>query len=204
MQKGYFSWKWVVILVVIVSVSAYADVSSNEVVATKESLEKTRLELQEQGFKTDLANFDFTTTPGSRDWDAILKAIVPSRNVGSFVDNPDLMEPTGSNSVIVLWEQDSLRRRTPSWPDASYELTWDDFADAVNQSQPQIDAACAAILSGPIQFNLDASAGNSMLLPELAFLKNLTQMLNDRAMLALHDGNREAAWKNMMAATRSR
>ena len=169
MQKGYISWKWVVILVVIVSVSAYADVSSNEVVATKESLEKTRLELQEQGFKTDLANFDFTTTPGSRDWDAILKAIVPSRNVGSFVDNPDLMEPTGSNSVIVLWEQDSLRRRTPSWPDASYELTWDDFADAVNQSQPQIDAACAAILSGPIQFNLDASAGNSMLLPSWRF-----------------------------------
>ncbi len=200
MQMG-FNAKWLVLPVVIVSVSASGDPSSKEVSARR-SLEKTRAELRVQGFKTDLADFDFATTPGSRDWDAILKAIVPSRNVGPFVDHPDLMEATGSNSVIVVWEQDSLRRQTPSWPDVSYELTWDDFADAVNQSQPQIDAACAAILSGPIQFNLDASAGNSMLLPGLASLKNLTQILNDRGMLALHDGNREAAWTNMMAATR--
>ena len=41
-----------------------------------------------------------------------------------------------------------------------------------------------------------------MLLPHLALLKNLTQTLNDRAVLALHDGNRDAAWTNLMAATR--
>jgi len=202
MQTGSFNWKWIVISVVIVPVSAYADVSSNAVVAAPKSLEKTRLELQEQGFKTDLAHFDFSTSPDLRAREAILKATIPKRNVAPFVDHPDLMEPTGSNRVIVVWKQDLLRRQTPSWPDASYQLTWDDFADAINQNQPQIDAACAAILSGPIQFDLDASAGNYILLPHLALLKNLTQTLNDWAMLTLHEGNLEAAWTNLMAATR--
>ena len=41
----------------------------------------------------------------------------------------------------------------------------------------QLDAACAAILSGPIRFNLDASRGGAMLLPHLAMLKDLTQAL---------------------------
>ena len=188
--------------IVIVSVFAFADVPSNGVIAAQKSLEKTRLELQEQGFKTDLTNFDFSTSPELRARQAILEATVPNRKAAPFFDHPDQMEPTGSNKVIVVWEQDSLRRRSPSWPDASYEFTWDDFGDAINQSQPQIDAVCAAILSGPIQFNLDASAGNYMLLPHLALLKNLTQTLNDRAMLDLHEGNREAAWTNLIAATR--
>lgn len=206
MQMGLFNWKWMVISVVIVSASAYADVSSNEVIAAQKTLKKTRLELQEQGFKTDLTNFDFTTTPELRAREAILKATAPNRNSARFVNNPvehpDLMEPTGDNKAIVVWKQDSLRRQTPSWPDASYELTWDDFDDAINQNQPQVDAACAALLSGDIQFNLDASAGNYMLLPHLPLLKNLTQTLNDRAMLTLHEGKLEAAWTNLMAATR--
>jgi hypothetical protein len=143
MQTGSFNWKWIVISVVIVSMSGYANVSSNGVIAAQESLEKARLELQEQGFKTDLANFDLATTPESRARETILMATAP-RN-------------------------------------------------AINPNRPRIDAACAAILSGPIQFHLDASAGNDMLLPHLAHLKNLIQMLNDRAMLALHEGNLKAA-----------
>src|SRR5438445_5042315 len=126
MQTGSFNWKWIVISLVILSVSAYADVSSNGVAAAQKSLERTRLELQEQGFKTDLTNFDFSTSPDLRTRESILESAVPKRNVAPFVDHPDLMEPTGSNNVIVVWEQHSLRRQTASWPDASYELTWDD------------------------------------------------------------------------------
>jgi hypothetical protein len=47
---------------VIVSVSANAEVSSKDVIAAQQSFEKTRLELQGQGFKTDLTNFDFSTS----------------------------------------------------------------------------------------------------------------------------------------------
>ena len=58
------------------------------------------------------------------------------------------------------------------------------------------------MLSGPIRFNLNASGGNGILLPHLAMLKNLTQTFDSRAMLALHDGNRDAAWTNLLASTR--
>ena len=181
MQTGSFNWKWIGISVVIVSVSAYADVSSNGINAAQTSLEKTRLELQAQGFKTDLTNFDLSTSPGSRAREAILKAAGPNRSSARPLEYPDLMEPTASNRAVVVWGQGSLRRQN---------------------SSAEIDAACSAILSGPIQFNLDASAGNYMLLPHLALLNHLAQTLNDRAMLALDEGNQEAAWTNLLAATR--
>ena len=99
MQTGSFNWKWIVISLVILSVSAYADVSSNGVAAAQKSLERTRLQLQEQGFKMDLTNFDFSTSPALRTREAILESAVPKRNVAPFVDHPDLMEATGSNNV---------------------------------------------------------------------------------------------------------
>ncbi len=202
MKTRSISWHWIAMASVIVSVFAYADAPSNGVIAAPKSLEKTQLELQAQGFKTDLTNFDFSTSPELQAREVILISTVTNRHIAPFSDHPNLMEPTGSNKVIVVWEQDSLRRQTPSWPEVSYELKWEDFRRAINQRELQIDAACAAILSGPIQFDLDASDGNHMKLLHLAFLKDLTQTLDDRAMLGLHDGNRQAAWTNLMAATR--
>jgi len=202
MKTRLFNWKWLVTSVAILCGSAYADSSSNSVVTIPNPFEKSRRELQEKGFKTDLTNFDFSTSPELRSREAILNATAPDRNVAGFFDHPELMELAGSNQAIVVWKQDSLKRQTGSWPDASDNLTWDEFAEAINQNQSQMDAACVAILSGPIQFNLDASAGNAMLLRHLPLLKNLTLRLNDRVMLAMHEGNRLAAWTNLMAATR--
>jgi hypothetical protein len=112
------------------------------------------------------------------------------------------MESTGGNKVIIVWKQDLLRRQTPSWPDASYEVTWDEFADVINEKKPQIDAACVALQTGEIQFDLDASSGSYMLLRHLPVMKTLTQTLNDRTILALHEGKLAVAWTNLLAATR--
>jgi hypothetical protein len=202
MKTRSTNWHRLVLSFLMLSVFAYAGPFSNGIAVAQNSLERTRLELHEQGFKTDLTNFDFSTSPEMRARQAILEATVPNRRTTAFEDHPNLMEPTSSNEVVVVWKQNVLRRQSLSWPATSYELTWDDFHDAINQNQSQIDAASAAILSGPIQFNLDAAGGNYMLLPHLALLKNLTQILNDRAVLALHDGNRDAAWTNLLAATR--
>ena len=95
-----------------------------------------------------------------------------------------------------------MKKQYPSRPDNSYELTWDEFREAISINQAQVDAACAAVMSGPIAFNLDASRGGAMLLRHLAMLKNLTQTLGSRMVLALHDGNKEVAWTNLLAATR--
>lgn len=202
MKTRFFNLTRLVVSAVIVSTSAYADVSSSATTSARNALEKTRRELQQQGFKTDLTNFDFSTTFDAKVRELIVKASFTNRNMLSVMDHPELMEPAASNKAVIVWKQDSLWRQNPSWPDRSHELKWEDFAEAINQNQSQIDAACGAILAGPIEFDLIASNGNHMLLPHLALLKNLTEMLNERAMLALHDGDRQAAWTNLMAATR--
>ena len=139
MQMG-FNGKWLVLSVLIVSMTAYAD---------QKSLEKTRIGLHEQGFKTDLTNFNFTTSSEIQTRETVLADTAPNRNstraVNNPLEHPDLMESAGDNKAIIVWKQDFLRRQTPSWPDASYEVTWEDFAEVINEKQSEVDAACVAL-----------------------------------------------------------
>ncbi|HEV2436340.1 MAG TPA: hypothetical protein VG077_10110, partial [Verrucomicrobiae bacterium] len=141
-------------------------------------VEQTRQVLRQQGFKTDLTDFNFSTSPELRACAAILTATVPTNNLSvPFQDHPDLMEAVGTNSAVVVWKLPWLKKQYPSWPDNDDKLTWEEFQKAINANQAQVDAACAAILSGPIAFNLNADDGIAMCLPHLAMLKNLTQTL---------------------------
>ncbi len=162
---------------------------------------EVRQSLREQGFKTDLADFNFSTSPELRAREAILKAAVPDRTSGPSPFQINLMEPVGTNFAIVLWKQDSLKLESRSWPASKNAISWDVFRRMLNEDQCALDAACTAAMSGPIAFNLSASAGSAMLLPHLAVLKKLTQTLGCRVLLDLHDGNQAAAWTNLMAAT---
>ena len=193
--------KIVCILAVIGIISAGAPACADN--AGQKAVEATRQALRQQGFKTDLADFDFSMTAEMRAREDIVKATAPTNRLSQpFVNHPNLMEAVGINSAIVVWQQAMLKIPHPSWPDNSDELTWEEFREAINANQPQIDAACAAILPSPVRFHLDPGYGNAMRLPHLALLKNLTQTLGSRTVLALHEGNLDAAWTNLMAATR--
>jgi len=171
--------------------------------ATNESaLTRTQLTLRQEGFKTDLSDFDLSTSPEMQAREAILNATAPARDVQPFTDHPNLMESAENNSAIIVWKLDVLKEQTPSWSDNGTELAWDEFRQIINQNKSQLDAACAAIMSGPIQFNLRAGDGNYMRLPHLAILKNLTEFLDDRMILALHDGDLDGACSNLTSATR--
>ncbi|HUS33854.1 MAG TPA: hypothetical protein VM680_00750, partial [Verrucomicrobiae bacterium] len=195
MKTRFFFPKLMVASVLVVSVVCTRGADAQR------SFERTRLELQQQGFKTDLKDFDFSTTPEISAREAALNSI-PRGRPGPVVEDPNLMEPARTNEAIVVWKQNSLRRQTASWPDESRELAWEHFNDLLNENESEVDAARAAILTGPIRFGLDASRGNNLLLRHLPLVKKLTQTLNGRAMLALHDGDRDGAWTNLLAATR--
>jgi hypothetical protein len=214
---AYLRWKTWWILTVIGFVSAAP--LSRAADAGQKAAEETRRSLRQQGFKTDLADFDFSTSPQLRAREAILKATQPSpylpphvlgdrtkpalqdQRPKPFTDHPDLMEALGTNTAIVGWKMDSPEKL---YPQRRYkkQRTWEQFHEAVNVNKPQIDDACAAILSDPIRFTLATHRGRYMLLPHLAMLNNLTQMLGTRTVLNLHDGNLNVAWTNLMAATR--
>ncbi|MGO8838275.1 MAG: hypothetical protein ACLQAH_12730 [Limisphaerales bacterium] len=161
-----------------------------------------RQSLRDQGFKTDLADFDFSTSPELRAREAILKNTASNRFSGSSPEHPNLLPPVGNNSAMVIGKLDSLNRQNHSSSDDSVRLSWGEFRDAVNRNQSLYDPACQAILSGPIRFNLNISRGNNMLLPHLAVMKNLAQTFGERTVLALHDDDQSAAWTNLLAATR--
>ena len=193
---------WIVILVLALAGWRVALRPAQPDAAAAKALAETRQALRAQGFKTDLADFDLSTTPELRAREAILKNTASNRFSGSFPEHPHLLPPVGTDSAMVVWKLNSLKRENRSSYDDSDRLSWDEFRDAISQNQLLYDPACRAILSGPIRFNLDASRGSGMLLPHLAVMKNLAQTFGDRTVLALHDGNQPAAWTNLLAATR--
>jgi hypothetical protein len=158
--------------------------------------------LRQQGFKTELKDFNFSIPPEMEARANALMATAPDRNSQPFLDHPDLMTVASNDRVMVVWNQDTVKRLEPHWPDNEMLMSWDEFRTNIDSQQPEIAAACAAVMSGPIAFPLDASRGNAMLLPHLSVLKHLTETLDDHLMLDLHDGDRDAAWTNLLVATR--
>ena len=161
----------------------------------KKAVEETRRALHQQGFKTDLTEFNFSTSSELRAREAILTAAARSQVSASGFEYPNLMASLGLDSAIVIWRHDWL-------PVNSGELHWQELHELLDGNQPELAAACDAALSGPIRFDLVASHGDHMLLPQLAVLKRLSQMLGTRAVLELHDGNKDAAWTNLLASAR--
>ncbi len=161
------------------------------------ALEETRRELHQQGFKTDLSEFNFTTSAEMRARASALTATDPARSFAGGTPRgmgTQLMTAVGSNSAVVFW-------RDGRWDLYTGEDLWPQWRETMTEHQAALDAACEAALSGPIRFDLTASAGGRMLLPHLAVLRNLTEELAGRALLDLRDGNKDAAWTNLLALT---
>lgn len=191
-RLGKLLWKLTLGLVVVGGIYAVLLLCPDN---SAQKAKQTRQTLRQQGFKTDLADFNFSTSAELRAREAILTATSLDRRSQSFRDYPNFMAMVGTDSALVVWKQDSLKND-------SSELDWPTLLGTLKEKQDALDAASDATLSGHIRFNLDASGGNGILLPHLAMLKNLTQTFDRRAMLDLHDGNKDAAWTNLLASTR--
>ncbi len=200
LRPGKLSWLVLVVLALAGLVAALRPPAPDP--RAVQAVAETRQLLRQQGFKTDLAEFDFSTSPELRAREAILSNIARFRFDGPFPDHPPLLQPIGNDAAIVVWKLDSLKKRNQSTWDESDQLTWEKFRAAIDTNRSLYDPACMAILSGPIRFTLNAQQGSRMLMPHLANMKNLAQAMGDRALLALHDGNQALAWTNALAATR--
>src|SRR5437667_10716572 len=186
-------WKLVVVLAAASGLCAFFLLRSDG--SEQKALEETRRALHQQGFKTDLTEFNFSTPDEMRARAAALTTLGHTVRPARSPDNLNLLPLVGPNLALVVWKQDKLQGY-------SGEDLWPALRETLNESRAELDAACEAALSGPIRFDLKASAGNAMLLPHLAALKRLAQTLAARAVLDLRDGNKDAAWTDLLALTR--
>ena len=153
------------------------------------ALQETRRSLSQQGFKTDLAQFDFSATPEMRKRAAALTTL------GNWIRKPILMSPAGPDAAIILWKEDPM-------PEEPYQQSLTPVEEAVEVHGEELDAACAAALAGPIRFDLDASKGSAMPLPHLASLQTLGRSLAAGVIIDIREQDKDGAWTNLMACTR--
>lgn len=161
----------------------------------QQELASTRRSLHDQGFKTELSEFNFRTDADARGREAALISVGGSGRSVTPRTMVDLLPLVPDGSAIVIWKQDWLKGEDDA-------AGWNEVRDALETERPQLDAACDAILSGPIQFDLEASHGQAMMLRYLAPLRGMGQAFGTRAMAELHDGHPDAAWTNVLALTR--
>jgi hypothetical protein len=198
--------RWIMLVVIALAVAGCLVLLFRPDNGPQQAVAATRRALQAQGFKTELSEFDFSATQEMCARVAALtnagfvraaeNGIEYPRRAALQEGKPELMKSVGPDAAIVVWKLEKLESHQG-------EDIWPLLRKVMDQSGSPLDAACQAALAGPIRFNLTASQGIHMLLPHLSALKQIEQALGNRAVLELRDGNRDAAWTNLLAATRT-
>jgi hypothetical protein len=177
----------------------------------RRQLEATRRLLHEQGFKTDLKEFDLSLTPEESRRAAAMatttRAAMGAQRLGpgrpslaNFM--PPLMKPAGKDVAVVVWEVKTLRydNFVPTGADALSDV-WEVLKESSTAEQERLEEARQAAVSGPIRFEPLGGLGPSALLPYLADLRQLATSFAADMLLALRAGAKTSAWTNLLAST---
>lgn len=151
--------------------------------------------LREQGFKTELADFDFKADDAMRARTTVLKDNYDPLLKGGLLPGLKPLPLVNNDTASVVWKQDGIRpgRRNNMWDDLRHELGF--------VRQP-VEAVRAAVLSGPLGFDRHLSLTNRFQRDYHFELDILAAAFSDHIMLALHDGQPDVAWTNLLAMTR--
>lgn len=165
----------------------------------RRDLEATRRSLRQQGFKIDVSEFDLAASPEAKRRAAMLarttwaEATNRTRSVLYLPNIPPLMIPAGKDVALVIWKLEKLSRNR-------VEDVWPELDETLRQTQPRLDTALQAAISGPIRFE-PIGRGFGALLPYLGDLRQLETAFGLQTVVALHQGRRDVAWTNLLAST---
>ncbi len=175
----------------------------------RQTVADIRQAMRAQGFKTDLADFNLTNDAAMQARAAALDLVWSVPELATNQDELELLPAVSNDTATVIWKQDSLKfwKRQQYWDPfslkiATNNLCWPDFHALLDRNRWMLDQACDAALSGPIRFDADATNGVEMFRFQEDALPSLAQALCRCAMLDLHDDHPDAAWTNLLAATR--
>lgn len=163
----------------------------------RSTAERTRLTLRQQGFKTELADFDTSIPADLRAQLVVFNAagraladLMPSRSL-------DLMTPVATNGAVVLALVSQIpdHSETPAWPSLGRRL---------DTERELLDAVCFIAISEQAQASQGPPRSRA---PELTFQeiqnqRSLAMALAMRTVLNLRDHDPDSAWTNLLALTR--
>src|SRR5690348_3523092 len=128
----------------------------------QKAVAQARASLRQQGLKTDLTDFDF-----SSDNETAVRAAALTNFI--IIRPTVLLQPSGAECALVAWKQQLGFEMEEGYQNLPR------VEDAVATHQEELNWACAAAMAGPIHFPLIAKQGSAMLLVHLAPLRNLSQ-----------------------------
>ena len=161
------------------------------------ALEATEAALRQQGFKVSLEDFK-SSAPG----DELARGSALT-NLGRYayagqgfsLFAGQLMFKAGSNSALVIWSTNEI-------PAINDENFWIFTRQMLSSCNSELDGVAQEVLAGRFGFAVNTNADPEMGLQRSQLLMDAAAALGYRAILELHDGNRDAAWTNLLAATR--
>lgn len=186
---------WIILCGVVVLSIVTALLQSRRGKNMEQEVADIRQAMREQGFKTEFADFDVMTDPAMRTRAAALTVFENWLELGASGRELDFLPRVSDDTASIVWKQDAL-------PIGHGVLQWSGLHAVLDTNRETLDAACSAAVSGPIRFDVDFGDWDSHLANHLLPLRYLSLNLSDRVMLELHDGSLDAAWTNLLSATR--
>jgi hypothetical protein len=157
------------------------------------SVEETRRRVRREGFRTDLADFNFALSVDASNRAGTIIAAGDAVRSLRAVHELVPMQIVGTNAALAISTVEVIEtgRSTNLWPVIHEELA---------QHRKVLDQACAALLAGPVQFRPEVQG--DIRLPYAAAYKSLAQVLSVRAVLAMHEHESNAMFTNLWALSR--
>jgi hypothetical protein len=159
--------------------------------SARANLERTRRALRQQGFKLELAQFNFAVSVQ----ESARAFALDEAGAACYLllaEAIDFLPPVGTNAALVMWNQPTLVAQ--SCPDLWSELR-------AKLDQPMLELACVAALSGPYRSRVASGQGGGIA-PVGGSACRLPDPLAARTLLALHEHDQARAWTNLLALTK--
>jgi len=183
------------LVIVMILIATYAAFLWSRAKKTQREATCIRQALRAQGFKTELTDFDITTDAPTQARENALLAYDTNPFEIRVIESLNLMPVTTNCAAPVIWQRESLQT-------TSSLVTWDEVRDPLVLKGNALNTACETMLDEPIRLEVDASSRSGTFISHISSLSHLCSALNVRALLELHDGHPEAAWTNLLSATR--
>jgi hypothetical protein len=167
----------------------------------RHDVERTRRQLQAEGFKTELSQIDTNYAPEAiARGQKVLEVDLPMDSIfvtdirAPVYQSAGMFRMERSNSVVVAWKEEfysGAKKRSP----------WPAIHQTLEKRRVALDKAVGALMEGPVAFPNNFSEDQPKMY-SLDYLPEAAKAVGVNVLCNLYYGRRTDAWTNLVALTR--